>query len=72
MHRASKGTKHGELEHEVNGAGFGEDGHASVTDLNYGAIFTYGVSAIQELHETVNLQQLQIHKLNRSLVPVWF
>ena len=65
MHRASKGTTHGELEHEVVGAGFGEDGHASVADLNYGAICTYGVKAIRDLHETANLQQLQLEKLKR-------
>ena len=41
-------------------------------DLNYGAIFTYGARAIQELDETVNLQQLRIEKLNSLLVLVWF
>ena len=71
-YRASKGAQHGKLEQDVVGIPFGEDGHASVTDLNYGAIFTYGVKVIQELHETVNLQQLQIEQLKRSFVLVWF
>ena len=48
------------LKHAVFGGEVGEDGKETVRALNYNAIFTYSVSAIQELHQVVNQQQMQI------------
>ena len=55
-----------ELKHAVVGGDIGEDGKESVRALNYNAVFTYAVKAIQELHEIVKQQQIQIdaHKQN--------
>ena len=38
----------------------GNDGKESIRGLNYNAIFAYAVKAIQELHEIVKQQQIQI------------
>ena len=40
--------------------------------MKYIARFTYGVQAIEEIHETVSRQQLQIVKLMRWLVNIVF
>ena len=48
------------LKHAVVGGEVGEDGKAAIHALNYNAIFTYSVSAIQELHQVVKQQQTQI------------
>ena len=48
------------LKHAVFGGDVGEDGKETVRALNYNAIFTYSVSAIQELHQVVKQQQTQI------------
>ena len=48
------------LKHDVFGGEVGEDGKETVRALNYNAIFTYSVSAIQELHQVVKQQQMQI------------
>ena len=52
-----------ELKHAVVGGDIGEDGKESVRALNYNAIFTYAVKAIQELSDIVKQQQQQIEKL---------
>ncbi|MFM7987834.1 MAG: tail fiber domain-containing protein, partial [Candidatus Fonsibacter sp.] len=49
-----------ELKHAVEGGEVGEDGVESIRTLNYNAVFTYAVKAIQELHEIVKQQQIQI------------
>ena len=41
---------------------------ARIFFMKYIARFTYGVQAIEEIHETVSRQQLQIVKLMRWLV----
>ena len=48
------------LKHAVFGGEVGEDGKETVRALNYTAIFTYSVKAIQELHQLVEQQQTQI------------
>ena len=48
------------LKHAVFGGEVGEDGKETVRALNYNAIFTYSVKAIQELHQLVEQQQAQI------------
>ena len=40
-----------------------EDGKESIRALNYNAVFTYAVKAIQELHDIVKNQQIQIEEL---------
>ncbi|MFM7989193.1 MAG: hypothetical protein ACKPKO_58755 [Candidatus Fonsibacter sp.] len=42
------------------GGEIGEDGKESLRGINYNAVFTYAVKAIQDLHEIVKLQQIQI------------
>ncbi|MFM7984131.1 MAG: tail fiber domain-containing protein, partial [Candidatus Fonsibacter sp.] len=49
-----------ELKHAVVGGQIGDDGKESVRALNYNAIFTYAVKAIQELSDIVKQQQIQI------------
>ncbi|MFM7984093.1 MAG: hypothetical protein ACKPKO_32685, partial [Candidatus Fonsibacter sp.] len=47
----------------VAGGEIGEDGKESLRGINYNAVFTYVVKTIQtiqELHEIVKLQQIQI------------
>ena len=48
------------LKHALFGGDVGEDGKETVRALNYNAIFTYSVSAIQELHQVVKQQRMQI------------
>ena len=45
---------------------------ARIFFMKYIARFTYGVQAIEEIHETVSRQQLQIVKLMRWLVNIVF
>ena len=54
-----------ELRHAVVGGTVGEDGKESLRALNYNAIFTYAVKAIQELHEIVKAQQVHINELQQ-------
>ena len=56
-----------ELRHAVVGGVVGEDGKESLRALNYNAVFTYAVKAIQELSQLVKAQQLQIDELKQQL-----
>ncbi len=56
-----------ELRHAVVGGKVGDDGKESLRGLNYNAIFTYTVKAMQELHEIVKAQQVQINELREQL-----
>ena len=47
------------LKHAVFGGEVGEDGNETIRALNYN-IVTYSVKAIQELHQVVQQQQMQI------------
>ena len=49
-----------ELRHAVVGGEVDNDGKESIRALNYNAVFTYAVKAIQELHGIVKQQQIQI------------
>ena len=51
----------------VVGGEIGDAGKESIRALNYNAIFTFAVKAIQELSQLVKAQQLQIDELNRQL-----
>ena len=55
------------LKHAGIGGEIEEDGKESIKALNYNAEFTYAVKAIQELHEIVKLQQIQIDELKAKL-----
>ena len=55
------------LKHAVIGGAVDDDGKESIRALNYNAVFTYAVKAIQELHEIVKAQQVQIHELREQL-----
>ena len=48
------------LRHAVFGGEVGEDGNETIRALNYNAIFSYAVKAIQELSDIVKQQQMQI------------
>ena len=50
------------LKNAVVGGAIGEDGQESLRALHYNAVFTYAVKAIQELHEIVKAQQVQINE----------
>ncbi|MFM7979080.1 MAG: hypothetical protein ACKPKO_07150 [Candidatus Fonsibacter sp.] len=56
-----------ELKHAVVGGQVGGDGKESVRALNYNAIFTYAVKAIQELSQIVKAQQVQINELQAQI-----
>ena len=56
-----------ELKHAVVGGQVGDDGKESVRALNYNAIFTYAVKAIQELSQIVKAQQVQINELQAQI-----
>ena len=57
-----------ELRHAVvGGVIVGEDGKETLRALNYNAVFTYAVKAIQELSQLVKAQQLQIDELKQQL-----
>ena len=56
-----------ELRHVVVGGKVGEDGKESLRGLNYNAIFTYAVKAIQVLSQTAQAQQVQIDELQAQL-----
>jgi hypothetical protein len=49
-----------ELKHAVVGGEVDDEGKESIRGLNYNAVFTYAVKAIQELHGIVKQQQIQI------------
>ena len=53
-----------ELKYAVLGGIVGEYGIESIRHLNYNALFTYAVRAMQELHEVGQEQQLQKDELN--------
>ncbi|MFM7985708.1 MAG: hypothetical protein ACKPKO_40985 [Candidatus Fonsibacter sp.] len=55
------------MRHAVVGGTVGEDGKESLRGLNYNAILTYTVKAIQELSQTVKAQQVQIDELQAQL-----
>ncbi|MFM7981415.1 MAG: tail fiber domain-containing protein [Candidatus Fonsibacter sp.] len=57
----------GELRHAVVGGTVGEDGKESLRGLNYNAIFTYAVKAIQELSQIVKAQEVQIDEMQAQL-----
>ena len=50
-----------ELKHAIVGGEADNDSKQSIISLNYNAVFTYGIKAIQELHEIVKQQQIQIN-----------
>jgi hypothetical protein len=52
-----------ELKHAVIGGEVDDEGKESIRALNYNAVFTYAVKAIQELSDIVKQQQQQINKL---------
>ncbi|MFM7985681.1 MAG: hypothetical protein ACKPKO_40850 [Candidatus Fonsibacter sp.] len=52
-----------ELKLAVVGGQVGDDGKESISALNYNAIFTYAVKAIQEFSQIVKAQQVQINEL---------
>jgi len=56
-----------ELKHAVIGGEVDDDGIASIRALNYNAVPTYAVKAIQELHNIVKAQQVQIDELRAQL-----
>ncbi|MFM7979027.1 MAG: tail fiber domain-containing protein [Candidatus Fonsibacter sp.] len=56
-----------ELRHAVVGGTVGEDGKETIRGLNYNAILTYAVKAIQELNQIVKAQQVQIDELQAQL-----
>ncbi|MFM7984065.1 MAG: tail fiber domain-containing protein, partial [Candidatus Fonsibacter sp.] len=56
-----------ELKHTVVGGTVGKDGKESLRGLNYNAIFTYAVKAIQELSQIVKAQQVQTDELQAQL-----
>ena len=56
-----------QLKHAVIGGEIEEDGNESIRALNYNAVFTYAVKAIQELHEIVKAQQVQINELQQLI-----
>ena len=56
-----------QLKHAVVGGEIGDDGKESIRALNYNAIFTYAVKAIQELSQLVKAQQVQIDELQKQL-----
>ena len=56
-----------ELKHIVEGGKIGEDGQESLRGINYNAIFTYVVKAVQELRQIVKAQQVQIHELQQLI-----
>ena len=56
-----------QLAYAVVGGEFGDDGKETVRSLNYNAILTYSVKAIQELSQLVKAQQLQIDELKQQL-----
>ena len=47
----------------MEGGEIGEDGKESLRGINYNAVCTHAVKAIQELHEIVKLQQMQTEEL---------
>ena len=55
------------LKHAVIGGEVDDDGKEPIRALNYNAVFTYAVKAIQELHEIVKAQQVQINELQTQL-----
>ncbi|MFM7981676.1 MAG: tail fiber domain-containing protein, partial [Candidatus Fonsibacter sp.] len=56
-----------ELKDAVVGGQVGDDGKESIRALNYNAIFTYAVKAIQELSQVVKAQQVQIKELQAQI-----
>ena len=53
--------------HAIVGGEVDDEGKESIRGLNYNAVFTYAVKAVQELHEIVNAQQVQINELREQL-----
>ena len=63
-----------ELKHIVEGGEIGEDGKESLRGISYNAVFTYAAKAIQERHEIVKLQQIEIEELKARLclMDLWY
>ncbi|MFM7984371.1 MAG: tail fiber domain-containing protein [Candidatus Fonsibacter sp.] len=57
-----------ELKHAVVGGQVGDDGKDSVRALNYNAICTYALKAIQELSQIVKAQQVQLNELQQHII----
>ena len=55
------------LKHAVIGGEVDDDGKESIRALNYNAVFTYAVKAIQELSQIVQAQQVQINELQQLI-----
>ena len=51
----------------VLGGDVGEDGKETVRALNYNAVFTYAVKAIQELEQVAKQQQTQIDAQKKQI-----
>jgi len=56
-----------ELKHAIVGGEIGDDGPEALRGINCNAVFTYAVKAIQELHEIVEAQQVQINELQQLI-----
>ena len=56
-----------ELKHAVIGGEVDDEGKESIRALNYNAVFTYAVKAIQELSQIVQAQQVQIYELQQLI-----
>ena len=56
-----------ELKHIVEGGDIGEDGKESIRGINYNAVFTYAVKAIQQLSQIVKAQQVQSNELQQLI-----
>ncbi|MFM7980182.1 MAG: hypothetical protein ACKPKO_12780, partial [Candidatus Fonsibacter sp.] len=56
-----------ELMHIVEGGEIGNYEKESLRGINYNAIFTYAVKALQELSQIVKAQQVQINELQQQL-----
>jgi hypothetical protein len=61
-----------ELRHVVLGGELGEDGTDNLRGLNYNALFTYAVKAIQELSKIVEAQQSHIDKYKKIIYELIF
>ena len=56
-----------ELNYAVAGGEIDEQGKETIRYLNYNSIFTHAVNAIQELHQLVEQQQVQIYAQRNRL-----
>ena len=56
-----------ELKHAVIGGEVDDDGKETIRALNYNAVFTYAVKAIQELSDIVKQQQIPIDSQQQQI-----